>query len=321
MFLSKVSSKRTPVLFVHIPKTAGTSFRKSLQHEKNIIFDYGSGNPVTSKPIEKHIYEDKDFFSLKCYLQKKKFDFSGHFFLSKYSSFVFCHQLVSFVRNPLEQTVSHFNHMVKVNGYSESFEYFIESKQYINLQSKYLNGAPISLLGFVGVTECYDTSIDIFNNFFERRIPVKHDNKNTTPIVKKDTLLNEISERVLNLNHLDLMLFNQAEKLIHEKMLFLKKYSPRQWVYNYATINSNQVLSGAAFTSTQEPVELILKENGQEVSRFVANDFFNSFPNLVFPRGRYVGFRVPLKSKDENSFFSLEVTLTRQVIFYGKIES
>ena len=140
-------------------------------------------------------------------------------------------------------------------------------------------------------------------------------------ILKKDTLLNEISERVLNLNHLDLMLFNQAEKLIHEKMLFLKKYSPRQWVYNYATINSNQVLSGAAFTSTQEPVELILKENGQEVSRFVANDFFNSFPNLVFPRGRYVGFRVPLKSKDENSFFSLEVTLTRQVIFYGKIES
>ena len=174
MFLSKVSSKRTPVLFVHIPKTAGTSFRKSLQHEKNIIFDYGSGNPVTSKPIEKHIYEDKDFFSLKCYLQKKKFDFSGHFFLSKYSSFVFCHQLVSFVRNPLEQTVSHFNHMVKVNGYSESFEYFIESKQYINLQSKYLNGAPISLLGFVGVTECYDTSIDIFNNFFDLSFTINH---------------------------------------------------------------------------------------------------------------------------------------------------
>ena len=57
-----------PLLFVHIPKTAGTSFRKaysSLIPAHKTYCDYGEESVETSPVIQKWIIEKGDFLAFK----------------------------------------------------------------------------------------------------------------------------------------------------------------------------------------------------------------------------------------------------------------
>lgn len=63
------------ILFIHIPKTAGTSFRlasKDYFKEDNTYFDYSLNSVETSEIIKQKIYTENDFFSLKQYFDKKE---------------------------------------------------------------------------------------------------------------------------------------------------------------------------------------------------------------------------------------------------------
>ena len=75
----------TGLLFSHIPKTAGTSLRLSVQrHVKSwkVYSDYDADNPTTSRIIRK-FYETDDFSKISD-LNGPKTLLAGHFPIKKY---------------------------------------------------------------------------------------------------------------------------------------------------------------------------------------------------------------------------------------------
>ena len=55
--------KMPPKLFVHIPKTAGTSFRQAAESRfglSRVLRDYGPNSDATSDTIKREVYSDDD---------------------------------------------------------------------------------------------------------------------------------------------------------------------------------------------------------------------------------------------------------------------
>lgn len=120
-----------PLFFIHIPKTAGTSFRtsaikffgKDLCH-----FDYGTGNPDTTSIIEQYVYNKPDFFLLEKELKKANSKFlCGHVSFRRYSPLVPAAHIVSFLRDPLKQFISHYEHKTRHHAYTETLEFMLNT--------------------------------------------------------------------------------------------------------------------------------------------------------------------------------------------------
>ena len=99
-----------PIFFVHIPKTAGTSFRKSAEFyfgSDKVIYDYSTKSPETSELVNNSIYEDKDpfFFSELVHEQLVEF-LSGHVPAVKYVHLFGVGQTVTFLRDPIQRVMS-----------------------------------------------------------------------------------------------------------------------------------------------------------------------------------------------------------------------
>ena len=71
-------------IFVHIPKTAGTSFRHSAAQSLKCVWDYGTNSPETSEIIKETVYSNR-YEAFRDYLEREKVDLiAGHFPASKY---------------------------------------------------------------------------------------------------------------------------------------------------------------------------------------------------------------------------------------------
>jgi len=109
MFLVKSDS---PIFFVHIPKTAGTSFRTALMKafKGKALLDYGPASESTSKEVREHIYGNspQSRAAIAQLLVGKKFGLLiGHVGFAKYRNVVPIDRVVTFIRRPQDQVWSH----------------------------------------------------------------------------------------------------------------------------------------------------------------------------------------------------------------------
>ena len=90
---------RFPVIYLHIPKTAGTSFRISAEHyfgPWNVLNDYGEKSPNTSEDILSSFYSKKDLETLREKGLQKRF-LTGHIALEKIAKCFQSHRLSPFL--------------------------------------------------------------------------------------------------------------------------------------------------------------------------------------------------------------------------------
>ena len=157
------------VSFIHIPKTAGTSFRKAAENyfsQNEIVRNYGPRSPETHESI-RALDLKKDQYPLVKLMGKLPHKFyGGHVNFNETCAFTPVSQIVTFIRNPVDQVISHYGHFKRWYGYEKGIEEFVKSKVYQNLQTRYLSSVDITMLGLVGVTEYYDESLELFNNRF-----------------------------------------------------------------------------------------------------------------------------------------------------------
>lgn len=156
------------IVFVHIPKTAGSSFRLAAERHfgpEALLFDYG-GEAAQTSPLVKHwIYERRDAEGFREAVASGPFRFlSGHFNRDKYASLSDA-RLVTWMREPVDRLWSSYRHWRRHQGFTGSFSDFLEQPRRQNQQARIL-GDRLDGLSFVGLTERYASDLEDFNAAF-----------------------------------------------------------------------------------------------------------------------------------------------------------
>jgi hypothetical protein len=172
---------------VHIPKTAGTSFRKSVREifGESMIMDYAD------KPLKVSRWKR----NWRTWLQGRRSNalsladnacIFGHYMPLKYSHIARTREcrLITWLRDPIERMVSHYNfifehhrlrklapgqsHVVDQNW---TLEQFMFSPSYRNYSSQFLWGVGLKRFHFVGLVEHYDEDLSDFGmRYFGRTL-------------------------------------------------------------------------------------------------------------------------------------------------------
>lgn len=161
-----------PLIYLHIPKTAGTSFRVSAEKfygKANVLRDYGADSVETSAEIIETYYDGEDLTALRQRGLSKKF-LCGHFSLPRYRQVFPDSPVMTFFREPVKRVVSEFVHFTNHYDYTGSLEEFYCNTNFQNRQHRSLCGAKPTDLDFFGITEKYSASLKLFNQRYSTAI-------------------------------------------------------------------------------------------------------------------------------------------------------
>lgn len=306
-----VHSDIKSVFFVHIPKTAGTSFKDTLAESTNLYRDYGERSPETHQDIQQ-LYKKTDFYHFKSQFVQGS-SICGHVGIMKYADLVDAERIVTFVRKPVGQVVSHYNHFSTQYGYKGSFETFVRDAKFANLQAKYLANFPLELIGFIGLTEHYDASISMLSEHLNLPVECKQNNISKDKRIESAELSPEQILEIKQYNAQDEELYQNAEQLYKQRQIFIEQ--GKKWTYLHGQINANFALHGCAFfADSTEVVTFDVLINGQYHHTVEAKQFYGGYPKFNLPRERYIGFHLPLKKalKKGDNEVELQVVSTGQ---------
>ena len=215
----KEKTNNRPVIFIHIPKTAGTSFRNAASEiELRTLFDYGETNPDTSDIIKNSIYAN-DRRLLFDYVMANEIQFLGGHEISDYLAMfseigLFC----TFFREPIQRVISEYQHVVKYYDYPYSIETFCTDPISCNRQSQSINNMDLESFFFFGLTEDYKASLSLFNTLTGLYFPYIETNMGREKCEDKWHIDQNIIKLIKSHNRQDLLLYEKAKEMFYEKL-------------------------------------------------------------------------------------------------------
>ncbi len=285
------------LFFIHLPKTAGTSFRFAAINyfgKDACHFDYGSASPDTSDSVKQYAYERRDFFQLQQQLHQNDAKFlAGHVGFRRYNAFVPASNVVSFIRDPLKQFISHYEHKMRHHDYKETLETMLHSHAGPELQARNLQGIPIEAYGFIGITERYEESLMLFNHFYQTNL--EYSTLNTNPNKKPETyrLPEHLANAFKQSAALSYYLYNKANKTLDKRLIALRN----NYEYAHATVTAHTAthVEGFAFYArNNNAVQVQLLINGKVIRTSFATDERPNLRSANVSRNGYVGFKFAL---------------------------
>ncbi|MFH7587933.1 sulfotransferase family 2 domain-containing protein [Oceanimonas smirnovii] len=282
------------MFFIHIPKTAGTSFRKSAEQyfsSSYIAYDYSLNSSETSALIKEIIYKRNDILLLSERLKESEIKFlSGHVPASKYIHISGSRNTITFLRDPVQRIVSEYYHFVRHNNYTGSLKSFYENPNFVNRQKKILQGVPIRTIGYIGITEKYTDSLDGINRHFGLDLPNLELNVGRDKKSKTYTLDEKTASEIIELNKEDIQLYKNASKL------FLERKSIEEKGFSYVhgdiqQVNDKSVSGWAYYSNSNDPVLVTILKNNNIIGQVNATDLRPGFLSVSPPRNGYIGFR------------------------------
>ena len=286
----------TNILFLHAPKTAGSSFRKAAETyftTQNTYYDYGKKSAQTHPKILELDYQNQDRFAAGTYIMNHAQFLSGHINYHKYAPFFMAKNIITFLREPSQRIRSNFEHYARHYNYKENFESFIQDKKFSNLQSRVLKGLPASAYGFIGITEEYNTSIELINTYYKIDIKALSLNKNES----KKTGQYQFTDAELFLikqhNQDDIKLYSEAYELFLKQKQAIQKQRAliRFGLLPIPPKQQLQKINGWLTTyESSEVEELEVHINKIVVAKVTANEYSPWANERNINRSGFIGF-------------------------------
>lgn len=216
-----------PILFLHMPKTAGTSVRKMLQASLGMNAVYPSDEELQRRPSGYYPSESEileSYPSLPRY-----FVLAGHFLATFVEQLPIAHRTAVFLRDPVCRSLSTLAHFHRTSGVTpdqllddpifvehhiRNFQTAVLGKKYGKIRDKVssrtFDDALVNLdsFDFVGLTERFAESCKLFDTVFGTVLQ--------SVIVKENVLrprgteLSDLIPRILPLVELDQRLYEHA---------------------------------------------------------------------------------------------------------------
>jgi len=290
------------VMFVHIPKTAGTSFKDAAIKyvgDSLVAKHYGGGSLESTPWIIENLSDNKDYPALYRRLIVEKFQFFiGHMHAMPAALVVPIRQVATIMRSPTEQVLSHYNHHVRWLDYKGSVSDYINSKAFKNIQSRMLAPLPISLIGFIGITEDYNNSIDIFNRMYGYKFNALKSNVNTIKDIEAPT--DDIIALMKKCNMTDMGLYDYVYSL-HCRRLLLEQQDGR-WCFGAVKKRTLNNISGyACWHHKHDAVTLqLVGASGEVMQEIEANQHCPALCQFNPPRDSFIGFDFKFEDLDSN---------------------
>lgn len=286
------------LFFVHIPKTAGTSFRKGAEKyftPERIVYDYGPNAKATSPFVKESLHVDQpDFWQFRQALDNPAM-IVGHVPIVRFVSLWGAGNTISFLREPLQRIASEYEHFVRNMDYKGSFKEFYLEPGMRNRQRRALYGVNLEAIGFIGLTERYAESLEMLNDRFATRIPEREDNQGKPRLEDEYEFDEEDLVELRKLNRRDIELYHYASALFDSRYEMFKSNQP--WAHACLVEATTESVSGWAWWADERdaPLEVELLVNGELASTVRAVEFRQELCRLLPPRGGYVGFNLPVK--------------------------
>lgn len=295
--------------FVHIPKTAGTSFRNGIESLFKVACHYKKDSENTSKLVISEIYEKNDKFAFYQKIKQKNYTWiSGHVSIAEYQEVIDPRNIVTFLREPVARTYSLFGHKKKYLGYTGEIDDFVQDRRFINSQSKLLQDFPLELIGFIGITESYNESLKLINSSLKTDIPILKSNV----AIKDKEIAPEIKQMIRKLNDRDNYFYKKASWLLEQRIMFDNK--KLAWGHATAEIVKGKVIGLAWYSNSDDAVELQLEINNQAVATtFAKSPYYGDFKS-VLPRLGFVAYSFKLNSTDNGKDIKVKIKDTQQLV-------
>lgn len=289
-----------PLFFVHIPKTAGTSFRlgaEKIFDKEAIVYDYGLKSPATTPFVSKFLYEEpKDFWGFKkACLENNAAMIGGHVNANRFLSLFGVKNTLTFLRDPLQRMASEYSHFVRHYDYNGSFHDFYSRPIMHNRQNKILQGVDIEAIGFLGLTEQYSQSLEIINSRYSIEVPGRKDNVGRKKSESSHDVSPEDVKEFNRINKHDIALYNRASALFDLRYQMFCEGKP--WTHaKLVEVKPGRVAGWAWWEGDcDDPVEIEIWANGEYLNTVSAVEFRPGLCRHLPPRGGYVGFHLPVK--------------------------
>ncbi len=306
----------TPLYFIHVPKTAGTSFRIGLEEtygSEAIAYNYGLDSRTTSKLF---LSQDggllRDYWVLKRRLEGKAIKVvSGHVNAGQYMPILGVMRALTFLRDPLQRMASEYAHFVRHYEYKGSFHDFYSRPIMHNRQSKILHGVDVEAVGFVGLTERYVDSLKLLNARYGIAIPQREDNRGKKSLDAVHEISAEDEAELKQLNKRDIRLYEQAVALFDQRYQLHQDGKP--WAHaRLVEVKPGRIAGWAWWAGeSDDPVDVEVWVNGKHLEGVCAVELRPGLCRLLPPRGGYVGFHLPVKLKPGDQV-QCRVSLTGQ---------